>query len=259
MKAMSIKALAVGLSSIVFAGLAVVGCGGTAGNGDPVVAQVGSTKITESTLHHWMATFVRGDFYATIGTKAPAGLATDPPNYAACVAAAKTIEPRPSSGKPRLTGTQLEQKCHALYRDVRSEALSYLISVLWSIGEAGEMGRTVSDREVQKQIDTLITRTYKTQQAFFTYLDNKGWSLADMHYIVKRNLLSQLVNDVAANKAISQNGQRAFVNMVLRRNAKWTTKTKCQTGYLVWQCKGYKPTAPSDPSPAVLFEEIVGP
>lgn len=241
---------------IALASVLVTGCGGTGGSSDPVVAQVGNTNITESTLHHWTAVFMRGDYFSTTNTKAPAGLATEPPNYPSCVAAAKTIEPSPSSGKPRLTEAQLNQKCHALYKAVRSEALSYLISVLWEIGQAQEMGRTVSDQEVQKQINTLISRTYKSQQAFFTFLDRKGWSLADMHYIVKRNLLSQIITDAAVNRATTKAGQRAFVDAVLQRNAKWTTKTQCHTSELVWQCEGYKPPATSGQSPAVMFEEI---
>jgi hypothetical protein len=238
---------------LVVALICLGGCG--RGGGDAVVAQVGANKITESTLHHWVATFIRGDFYQVIGAKAPAGLATDPPDYASCVSAAKTLVPRPGSGKPRLNTRQLETRCHELYEAVKLEALSYLISALWTKEQAAQLGHPVTDSEVHTRLQGLIAEKYKTQQAFQSYLRNKGWSLADMNYILKRNLGSERVLEAIRRQAAS-GGTRAFARVVLRNNAKWTAKTNCRAGYLVWQCQEYKPTSPTTRSPAVLFEEM---
>lgn len=130
--------LAVSIASLVFLAISLPGCGKSASGADSVVAQVGKSPITESTLRHWAATFLRGDFFSGTGHKAPAGLGTDPPNYAACVAAAKTLTPAP--GKPKLNATQLNRRCHELYRSVSVEALSFLIGSLWSIGQVAELG-----------------------------------------------------------------------------------------------------------------------
>jgi hypothetical protein len=122
---MSKSRLAAIVITTVLVALLAAGCGSSSGSSGTVVARVGGATITEATLDHWMATFVRGDFYqATGGLKAPAGLATDPPNYSSCVSAAKTLAPSPSSGKLILTSTQLERHCRALVKYVRSEALS---------------------------------------------------------------------------------------------------------------------------------------
>jgi hypothetical protein len=259
MESMSIKAVTTAITTIAIGVLSIAGCGGSTGKADAVVAQVGSSTITEPTLLHWMATFIRGDYYATTGHKAPDGLAADPPNYSSCASAAATLAPSPASKKHRLTTQELQHACHVLYQDVRAEALSYLISVLWAVGEARELGTTVSDREVQLKLNVLAKQQYSTRQAFTTYLANKGWSLADIHYIYKRNLLSQkLITDARSKASKLGGGQQAFVNVVVRRNVKWTTKTKCRAGDLVWQCQGYRPKASSGPSPAVLFEEMEG-
>jgi hypothetical protein len=247
------------VSSVLMGALAA-GCGGASGNGDAVVAQVGRTPITEATLNHWMATFVRGDFYQAVGSKAPAGLATNPPNYDSCVKAAKTLAPGPSSGKRILSAAQLEHRCRVLYRDVRHEALSYLISVLWAVGQAAEIGKHVSDQQIQHYLGEIVKEQYKTQQAFTTYLANKGWSLADMQYILKKNILSEQLNTDAKAKASQLGGgKQAFMKVILRRNAQWTAKTNCRAGYVVWQCQEYKPkTTSTEASPAVLFEEMGG-
>jgi hypothetical protein len=242
-------------------GVSLAGCGGSSGAGGTVVAQAGRATITEATLNHWMATFVRGDFFqATGGSKAPAGLATDPPDYGSCAKAAKTLAPSPSSGKLILTRTQLEHRCHELYRYVRQEALSYLISVLWAVGQGAELGKHVSEQQVQGHLSTIIREQYKTQQAFATYLANKGWSLADMQYILKRNLLVQKLQADAETKASRLGGgQHALVKVILTRNARWTAKTHCRAGYIVWQCREYKPTSTAnESSPAIMFEEMRG-
>jgi hypothetical protein len=234
---------------------AFAGCGGSAG--DKTVAQVGSSKISESMLNHWVATFVRGDFYQVVGRRAPEGLATDPPNYPSCVRAAKTLAPSLASGKPRLDESQLDVKCHQLYANLRSEALSYLISVLWAEGEGAELGRKVSDAEVQSSLNQIEAKQHPGRQAFMTFLHNKGWSLADIHYVYKRNLLQQTIFANTQKKAREAGGsQQALVSAVVRRNAKWTAKTKCSAGLVVWQCPNYHATKTSTPSPAVIFEEM---
>ncbi len=247
----------------VLLGALLAGCGGTSGSSDAVVAEVGSTPITESMLNHWTATFVRGDFYQVNAGKAPLGLATDPPDYASCVKAAKTLAPSPSSGKRILTAAQLDHRCHILYGFVRDEALSYLISALWADGMSAEIGKHVSNEDVQRTINESIKKGYKTQQAFATYLANRGWSLSDMRYVVKRNLLNQKLTADAQRKAASLGGgERAFGQVLLQRISKWTKKTSCHAGFVVLRCKEYRAkkasTVPEEASPAVIFEEMNG-
>jgi len=244
-------------------GVLSAGCGGASGSSDPVVAQVGRASITESTLNHRVAAFVRSDFYAVNVSKAPPGLATDPPDYASCVRAAKTLAPPASSGKRIFTAAQLERRCHSLYTYVRQEALSDLIYGLWAVGQDAEIGKHVSDQAVQQDLGELVKKHYKTQQAFATYLANAGWSLADMHYNVKRSLLAQqLAADSEAKARKLGGGEQALVKVILQRNVKWTNKTNCRAGYVVSQCKEYKATpastTPIESSPAVIFEEMNG-
>jgi hypothetical protein len=244
-------------------GTLLAACGRASGSSDAVVARVDGTPITESTLNHWVATFVRGDFYQVNGHKTPVGLATNPPNYASCVTAAKTLAPAPSSGKRILTAAELGRRCHLLYRFVREEALTYLISALWDVGMTEEIGKHVSDQEVEQYLHGLVKRQYKTRQAFVTYLAARGWSLADMHYILKRNLLDQLLTADAEKKANRLGGsEHAMGEILVQREAKWVKKTSCRPGDVVMRCAGWKakagPTKPDELSPAVIFEEMNG-
>jgi hypothetical protein len=248
------------MAVIALTAAVISGCGGGSGSGG-VVAQVGGTPITQATLNHWVATFIRGDYYQVIAKKAPAGLATDPPDYRACVGAAKSLAPIRNSGKPILGEAQLGRRCRQLYQDVRLEALSWLISVLWQKGQAAERGEQVTDAALERNLDKWAKEKYGTRQALMAYLDKKGWSLADLHYILKRNLLSELnlidLHRKATRVTTDPAGiQKALLKYLLKLNARWTSKTSCGAGYVVWQCKEYTPRTSTNPSPAVLFEEM---
>lgn len=249
------------IAAVIAAALLVAalstGCGGASEPPAAVVAQVGGTPIKEATLNHWIATFIRGDFFEAIGHKAPPGLATDPPDYASCVRAARTLDPGPSNGKRVLTVAQLDHRCRALYRDVRLEALSYLISALWSAGQATERGIRVSDGEVQQYLHRLVTRQYKTQKAFTTYLATNGLSLADMEYLLKRNILIERVNQDMTSKA--HGDRHAYFQLGLHTMVKWTAKTHCRAGFVVSQCREYQRGKKyTESAPAVMFEEMTG-
>jgi hypothetical protein len=259
------------LAAFVFALVGVSACGSSRNGGGPrgsannVVAIVGGTPITQSSLDHWAATFVRGDYYSTMQRRAPAGLATDPPNYAMCVSGERAVieqaaeQPAPRRSKPRTkpTAAQLAVKCHQLYRDVRREALGYLISVLWVTGEAAERGHKVTEGAINERITELQQETYPKPGQFASYLANKGWSRTDLRYIVRRNLLSGYVLQEVKSQVGNGSGSELALARRVRANVqKWTTKTTCRGGIVVEACKEYRGATSSDPSPAVIFEQL---
>ncbi len=244
------------LMALSLAVLGLAACGGS-GGGIPgnAVAMVGKTPITYASLNHWAATFVRGDYYQVTQKRAPAGLASDPPNYAACVSAAETIAVKP----PKPTPTQLQGKCHQLYEAVKLEALRYLISALWSADQSAELGHKITETDINERIAQLQKEDYPQPGAFEAYLTNKGWSRADLHYIVKRNLLSgEVLKDIEKQAGKGHAGEKALTRLLQSSASKWTARTTCRPKYVVLQCKEYKGVAPTGPSPAVLFEQMAG-
>ncbi len=244
------------LGAILLIALGVSACGGGGASGS-VVAQVGSVPITKATLAHWTATFVRGDYYSTMSAKAPAGLASDPVNYASCVSAAKTIPATTRGGKARLTAAQLEAKCHELYRAVELEALSYLISAIVSDRESTALGHPITEADIDERIAQTQHETYPKKGQLEAYLANKGWSRADLRYIVRRNLAVGEITKVFGERA-KGGGEKAVAAQFVSLGRAWTEKTTCMTGYRVERCRGYKAPAAQPTSPAVLFEQMAG-
>ena len=70
-----------------FLAVGLTACGGGSGSSGDVVARVGETAITRAAVSHWMGTLAGGDYYVMSSQHTvPAGLVSDPPDYAGCVA-----------------------------------------------------------------------------------------------------------------------------------------------------------------------------
>jgi len=108
----------------------LVACGG--GAPEDVVVRVNGSAITKAALSHWMAVM------------APEHAVPDPPRYGACIRRQETFTP---AGK-----AELLEECRQQYRALKLQALSFLISSHWLLGEAAEKGLSVSRRQVQEQV-----------------------------------------------------------------------------------------------------------
>ncbi len=246
------------LALALIAGLLILGLSSCGGSGDPTVATVGKTKISRSTLNHWMATMVGGDYQENVGNTAPVGLVSEPADYSRCVSAAKAIKPKslPASVPNE---ARLRIRCRQLYTAVKEQALSYLISALWRSEEGAEVGQNVSDREVARNAQEVAYSNYRSPAAFHRFLASRHWSLADERFLLKRNLLdSKFLERLKARVAALGGGEKTYGKLVQENVAKWSKKTSCSSGYTAWQCRPGGSTAEADPSAAVLVEQLGG-
>jgi hypothetical protein len=236
------------LAAVALATLALAAC---AGSGGKVVATVGKAQITQATLNHWMATMVAGDYRELNSQRSPAGLVSDPPDYPRCVAAAKRI---PTRSAKRLSESELRLKCRQLYAAVQEQALTFLISALWSVERAAEHKERVSEAEISSALGTLRSSQWPNPAQFRRYLADERRSVADERYLLKRNLLNQK----AAERLKAQTGgqQQALVKLVTSEDARWASRTDCKPGYRSTQCKQYQGTSGVAPSAAVLVEQL---
>ena len=91
--------LAIVAASVVLVGMSACG-GGSSGPSGEVVAKIGGTTVTRPELSHWMSTLAGGDFYEIgRGHAVPARLASEPPDYAACVASLQEARPEHGAGR----------------------------------------------------------------------------------------------------------------------------------------------------------------
>jgi hypothetical protein len=230
--------------------LGLSACGGS----DPkIVARIGEhTTVSQAFLDHWMKVVVGGDYRTVIGGLSPDGLVSDPPRFASCASAARRIPE--IAGRRKLTAAQVLAKCHQLNTAVKEQALSYVLSVLWSREEAAALGIPMpSQSEISSRLRTLVYDTSKNPADFRKVLSGQHRSVSDERFLLLRNILVAKIDArIKARAARLGGGIRPFYKLVLQNNAKWKAKTSCSPGYQAWECKQFKGEA--KPPPAVVLE-----
>jgi hypothetical protein len=245
--------LALSVASLAAAMLA--GCSGGGVSSGDVVAQVGRDTINKAAVNHWMATLAGGDYNELSGgNTVPEGLASEPPSYAACVAHLEAAAASSVNSGSRPTGVQLLNKCHQLYRALRTQATAYLVSALWQVDLDRAQGVTVTDGEVQQYFKQLqSSHPYlSTESRVRNYFASRKLNLSDFFFVLKLDLLSQKIQQKFGGP-----GDRRFAKLN-EAEQQWTAKTSCRSGYVVQHCKQYKgePEYSSSPPPSILMEQV---
>ncbi len=248
------------LLALFVAGLALLtlsACGG-GGSSDGITRIQGSSEtITKPMLDHWMRVDVSKDFRANIGTKGPQGLASEPANPSECVTAAKKFVPRSLTGKLSLTDAQITAKCQELHEAIRNQAMAFLLSSQWTKLEAKELHLRLSQAELQEQFARYLREVYKTQDKFQEYMQERHLVLADVLYMLKRNIYeTKLEPYFKAEVTKAGGGQTNYIKLATTRFNALIAKTSCKAGYVMESCKGYHPPTKSLPAPNIILEAL---
>jgi hypothetical protein len=257
---MSIRAHAV--CAVIVASLAITvatGCGHSGGIPGNAVARVGDTAITDAELDHWMSTLIGGDFTEVgRGHTVPAGLVSEPPDYARCVASLEAAAPKPPGGSRELasapakqTAAQLLVKCHRLYQAIRFQAAAYLVNARWATGVYADLGITASDADVKRLLAEVKEREFPKPGQFARYLAVNRRSLSDELFVLKLNVLSNKLE-----RKIHAEGLRPVTRKLSEAGQRWTAKTTCRPGYVVPHCRQFRKVAKTQPDPGILLEQV---
>jgi foldase protein PrsA len=170
------------LCAILVPAAIVVGCGGVPGN---AVAEVDGTAVEKQDFDHWM----------TIAAKSSGAAVPKPPDYAACVAAARKNLPKPGKGVPKTTDAQLKTQCKQQYEQLRDQVLNLLISFEWIEGEAQAQGVKVTDAEARKTFDQQRKQSFPKDADYQKFLKDSGQTEGDILKRVRLDALSNKIRD----------------------------------------------------------------
>lgn len=215
-----------------------------------VVVRVRGTEITKAALNYWMTAFLGGDFYEGVKLTAPKGLITDPVDYETCQAGVVSMETKrnPRAKPPKRDPRQI---CETLHSLIVTQTLGYLIAGLRNIGQAAELGLTVSNQEVAQEFKKLRAQNFPTEAELATYLNDRDWTLRVELFLIKQDLVNRKLNKVLTKGS-------EYADFVKRETQKWTRMTSCRAGYVSEGCPGYKEPTEGAPSPGEVSREIIG-
>lgn len=120
------------------------------------------------------------------------------------------------------------------------QALGFLITSEWVLGEAAARHIAVSDAEVKAHYAQLVHQSFSKAGELQKYLAKSGETEADLLARIKVELLA---SRIAAKVTAGKSGkQRAALLTGFENNfhAHWKSLTICHAGYMMEDCKQYK-------------------
>ncbi len=229
------------------------GCGGT------TVVRIDGTPntISAAALDHWMRALVGSDFRETIGAEGPQGLVAEPADYSRCIDAAKLVAPRSFFNQLRPSRATLNERCHQLYRAVKQQALHFLISAQWANVEAAERGLEISDADVQRELGRIRKTRYPSEPELRRYLAERQWSLADLLYELRHEVLVRRLWPRSITVADEAGGKFGYEKLQAEHRSSLTARTKCARSYVVPGCDSYHGGQSTSPQPDSVIEDLV--
>jgi hypothetical protein len=236
---------------------ALAGCGG--GSGDSLVHIDGSSAvITRAMVNHWMRATAGGDFHEATGTTAPEGFVAEPADYGECETAARKVIPKNDTGKLKLGDAQIQKYCRELYLAIKQEVISFLITAQWQELLGKQEGLNVGEAQLRREFARTRKERWPTEAELRSFLTERHWSLADLLFLLKRNVLStELVPKFQAEAKKSGSSEPTVVaQFEARRYKSLTAKTSCEAGYVSSNCREFKADGHQPSPPSVIFERL---
>jgi hypothetical protein len=120
------------------------------------------------------------------------------------------------------------------------QALAFLITSDWVLGEATARKIAVSETEVKQRFAQIKRQSFAKPGAFAKLLAKSGETEADLLARVKVELLeSRIATQVAAGKSGAQRTAR-IASFEKAFHSHWKSYTTCSAGYLMEDCSTYR-------------------
>ncbi len=171
-----------------FVGIAllVAGCGSSGGVPSGAVANVAGNPISTRALNHWMYLVVKSQSAQT--PNQPIIVPNDPPKFTSCIAEAK-------AGYPQLkkeSDAAVRKTCQGVFTQLSTEVMQFFIEGYWYQAYAHKLGITITQAEINKQLDKeKKAQGIKTNAAFAKFLKQYGYTTADINWRTRETLALQ--------------------------------------------------------------------
>ena len=120
------------------------------------------------------------------------------------------------------------------------EALAFLITSQWVLGEAAARKLSVSAAEVKQRLAKVKQQSFPKASSFERFLSSSGETEADLLARVKVELLQERI---AAQASAGKSGSQRSVTLAAFERAfqqRWKAQTTCKPGYVMEDCMEYR-------------------
>jgi hypothetical protein len=117
------------------------------------------------------------------------------------------------------------------------QALRFLLSADWVLGEARTLGIHISEAQVRRSYDRTRTRQFHKRSQFHAFLRSSGETVADLLLRVRLDMASNgIQRHLKLGRGSTKKQQQALARFVLQSRGKWRAQTYCAAAYLVNDC-----------------------
>jgi hypothetical protein len=120
-------------------------------------------------------------------------------------------------------GRRAHPRAHALI----DEAMGFLISSDWVLGESQRLGISVSPAAVRQRFERIRRQQFPHTGEFAHFLKRSGQTIADLLFRVRLNLLSSRIQQRAGGQ---------LGTFVSEFRARWRSQTFCAAAYAISDC-----------------------
>jgi foldase protein PrsA len=146
------------------------------------------------------------------------------------------------------------------YDELKEAALGEILNAVWLEGEAEAMGITVTDKQVEVELEKIKEESFPTPAAYQKFLKESHFSQEDVNDRVRLQLLSTQVQEQINSEAPKPTSSQIEASYEAEKDEKFTTKESRDVRVVINEDKGKieaaKKALDKDHSPAA-WEEVV--
>lgn len=119
------------------------------------------------------------------------------------------------------------------YEEVRKAALEELINAAWLEGEAEETGVTVTQGEVEKELEKIKKQSFPTPKAYEKFLAESKYTQEDVDERVRLQILSTKIQEKVTEEAPKPAGDQIEAYYQAEKATKFTTKESRDVRFVI--------------------------
>jgi len=198
---------------------------------DDRVAQVGAVAISRADFDHWFASASHSMFQRPMEFVAP--------GYERCTAAKRKL--RAKKGWSKLDERELRARCARDHREVRRQAMQFLVQSQWVEQEAAARGVAVSEKHVRQTFKRQKRAAFPNERGYQRFLRESGATEADILFRIRLDILqNRLTRHVTRNVAPARE-QITLVRFIEGFRKRYRAMTWCAAGYVIAECGAIAP------------------
>jgi peptidyl-prolyl cis-trans isomerase SurA len=140
------------------------------------------------------------------------------------------------------------------YEELKKTALGELLDTIWISGEAEELEISVTDKQIEQELEKIKEQNFPTEKAYTEFLKTSGFNQKDVDKRVELQVLSTKIQEQVSEEAPSPSKEEISAFYEESKDTQFTTKTSRDIRIITNKNKGKvdaaKKALEADSSPA---------